>query len=311
MRVTGERKAPYRPEPTMTVSERIVVTGASGQLGRLVVADLLRIAPEARLIGIVRNPAAAKDLTDRGVELRVARYEDAASVAAALAGADKVLLISSSEARRRIPQHRHVIDAAKAAGAKLFLYTSILHADTNPMALAMEHRETEALIHSSGLPFVLLRNGWHTENYTAGLAPALRRGVILGAAGDGRVSSAARADFAAAAAAVLATQANQAGRVYELAGDSAYTLTELAAEIATQSGRPVVYRDLSEADYKAALQADGLPEEFAALYAESDVKTAEGALHDESRQLSGLIGRPTTTMAQSVAAALAQLSAIA
>jgi NAD(P)H dehydrogenase (quinone) len=291
----------------MTVSESIVVTGASGQLGRLVVADLLRIAPEARLIGIVRNPAAAKDLTDRGVELRVARYEDAASVAAALAGADKVLLISSSEARRRIPQHRHVIDAAKAAGAKLFLYTSILHADTNPMALAIEHRETEALIHSSGLPFVLLRNGWYTENYTAGLAAALRHGVILGAAGDGRVSSAARADFAAAAAAMLASPATQTGRVYELAGDSAYTLTELAAEIARQSGRPVIYRNLSEADYKAALQADGLPEEFGALYAESDAKLAAGALHDESRQLSGLIGRPTTTMAQSVAAALAQI----
>ena len=295
----------------MAVSESIVVTGASGQLGRLVVADLLRSAPEAHVIGIVRNPAAAKDLADRGVELRVARYEDAASVTAVLAGADKVLLISSSEARQRTRQHQHVIDAAKSANVKLFAYTSILHADTNPMVLAVEHRETEALIRSSGLPFVFLRNGWYTENYVAGLAVALRRGAILGAAREGRVSSAARADFAAAAAAVLARPANQAGRVYELAGDSAYTLTELAAEIARQSGRPVVYRDLSEADYKAALLADGLSEEFAALYAESDVKTAAGALHDESRQLSGLIGRPTTTMAQSVAATLAQVPSIA
>ena len=164
----------------MTVSERIVVTGASGQLGRLVVADLLRIAPETHVIGIVRNPAAAKDLADHGVELRVARYEDAASVAEALAGADKVLLISSSEARLRIRLHRHVIEAAEAAGARLFAYTSILHADTNPMVLAVEHRETEALIRLSGLPFVFLRNGWYTENYTAGLAAALRRGAVWG-----------------------------------------------------------------------------------------------------------------------------------
>ena len=169
----------------MTVSENVVVTGASGQLGRLVVADLVRTAPEVHVIGIVRNPEAAKDLADRGVELRVARYEDAASVAAALVGADNVLLISSSEARQRIPQHRHVIDAAKAVDAKLFAYTSILHADTNPMALAAEHRETEALIRSSGLPFVLLRNGWYTENYTAGLAAALRRGAVLGRRGRG------------------------------------------------------------------------------------------------------------------------------
>ena len=291
----------------MTAYENIVVTGASGQLGRLVVANLQRATPKAHVIGIIRNPAAANDLADRGVELRVAHYENAGSIAAALAGADKVLLISSSEARRRTWQHRHVINAAMAVGVKLFAYTSILHADTNAMALAVEHRETEELIRSSSLPFVFLRNGCYTENYTAGLAAALRRGAVVGAARDGRISSAARTDFAAAAAAVLASPASQAGRTYELAGDSDYTLTELAAEIARQSGRPLVYRNMSQADYKAALQADGLPEEFAALYAESDAKAADGALQDEGRQLSGLIGRPTTTMAQSVAAALAQV----
>ncbi|GEP57620.1 NAD(P)H-binding protein [Reyranella soli] len=295
----------------MTVSKSIAITGASGQLGRMIVADVLRLAPEAHVIGVVRNPGAARDLSDRGIELRAAHYEDAASVAAAFAGADKVLLISSSEAKQRTRLHRHVIDAAKAVGVELLAYTSILHADANPMALAVEHRETEALIRSSGLPFVFLRNGWYTENHTAGLAAALRRGTILGAAGDGRVSAAARADFAAASAVVLASDADQAGSVYELAGDSAYTLTELAAEIARQSGRPIVYKDLSEADYKAALQADGLPEEFAALYAESDVKAAQGALLDGRQQLSALIGRPTTTMAQSVAAALALVPSIA
>ena len=291
----------------MATAENIVVTGATGQLGRRVIADLLRIAPTAHVVGIVRDASAAKDLADRGVELRAANYDDPASVAAALAGADKVLLISSSEVgRRRASQHRNVIDAARAAGVKLLAYTSILHADTNPMALAVEHRETEAHIRSSGLPFVLLRNGWYTENYTGNLAAAVQHGAVLGAARDGRISSAARADFAAAAAVVLASDAkSQAGKIYELAGDNAYTLPEYAAEIARQSGKRVVYKDLPEGDYKAALQGIGLPEAFAEIYAESDAKAAGNALYDGGRELSRLIGRPTTTVAESIAAALA------
>jgi NAD(P)H dehydrogenase (quinone) len=207
---------------------------------------------------------------------------------------------------RRAPQHRNVIDAARAAGVKLLAYTSILHADTNPMALAVEHRETEAHIRSSGLPFVRLRNGWYTENYTGNLAAAVQHGAVLGAARDGRISSAARADFAAAAAVVLASDAkSQAGKVYELAGDNAYTLPEYAAEIARQSGKRVVYKDLPEGDYKAALQGIGLPEAFAEIYAESDAKAAGNALYDGGRELSRLIGRPTTTVAESIAEALA------
>lgn len=290
----------------MSASESIAVTGATGQLGRLVVAELLRRAPTARVIGVVRNPAAAKDLADRGVELRKADYEDPASVAAALAGADKALLISSSEVGRRVRHHRVVIDAAKAAGVKLLAYTSILRADASPLALAREHRESEALIRASGLPFALLRNGWYTENYTVNIAAVIRHGAVLGAAGDGRISSATRADYAAAAAAVLAGDAmGRAGKVYELAGDEAYTLAEYAAEVARQSGKPVVYKNLPESGYKAALQAAGLPEVYAEIYAESDAKAAGGALYDAGRELSGLIGRPTTTLARSVAEALA------
>jgi NAD(P)H dehydrogenase (quinone) len=289
----------------VAISENIVVTGATGQLGRLVIADLLKIAPSAHIIGLVRNPAAAKDLADRGVELRTANYQDPASLAVALAGADKVLLISSSEVGQRVPQHRNVVNAAKTAGVKLLAYTSILHADTNPMALAVEHRETEALIRSSGIPFVLLRNGWYTENYASNSATAIAHGAVLGAASDGRISSASRADFAAAAAVVLAGDAkSETGKIYELAGDNAFTLAEYAAEIARQSGKPVIYKNLPEAEYKAALQAVGLPEVFAALLAESDTKASKGAIYDESRQLSRLIGRPTTPMAQTVAAAL-------
>ncbi|MGY3620453.1 NAD(P)H-binding protein [Bradyrhizobium sp. USDA 10063] len=290
----------------MTISERIAITGATGQLGRLVITELLRIAPGAHLIGIVRNASAAKDLAERGVELRTANYEDPAAVRAALAGADKVLLISSSEIGQRVRQHGHVIDAAKAAGVKLLAYTSILHADTSPLALAEEHRKTEALIRASGVPFVFLRNGWYTENYTGNVAAAVQHGAVLGSAADGRICLAARADYAVAAAVVLASRENQAGRIYELAGDSGYTLADYAAEIARQSSRPVVYKDLPEADYKAALVSIGLPEAFAALLADSDAKAAKGALHDDSRQLSALIGRPTMPMAQSVAAALAR-----
>ncbi|QEX20180.1 NAD(P)-dependent oxidoreductase [Hypericibacter adhaerens] len=289
----------------MATAEKIAVTGATGQLGRLVIAALLRVAPTAHLIGIVRNPAAAKDLAARGVELRAGDYEDPAALKAALAGVDKLLLISSSAVGQRARQHRNVIEAAKAAGVKLLAYTSILHADSSPLGLAVEHRETEALIRASGLPFAFLRNGWYTENYTGSIAAVLQHGAVLGSAGTGRIAAAARADFAAAAAAVLASRENQAGKIYELAGDTGFTLGEYAAEIAKQSHKPIVYKDLPEADYKAVLQSVGLPEVFAALLADSDAKAAKGALFDESRQLSRLIGRPTTTMAQSVAAALA------
>jgi NAD(P)H dehydrogenase (quinone) len=290
----------------MTTFESIAVTGASGQLGRLVIADLLKAVPDARLIGLVRHPAAAQDLADRGVALRTASYDDPANLTSALTGVGKLLLISSSEIGKRVAQHRNVIEAAKAAGVKLIAYTSLLHADTSPMELAKEHRETEALIRASGIPFVILRNGWYTENYTGTIAAVLEHGAVFGAARNGRIASAARADYAAAAAAVLVDGENQTGKIYELAGDAAFTLSDYAAEIARQSGKPVVYKDLPEAEYKALLQSAGLPEAIAAIIAESSAKAAADSLYDASRQLSRLIGRPTTTMSQSVAAALAR-----
>jgi NAD(P)H dehydrogenase (quinone) len=289
----------------MTTFETIAVTGATGQLGRLVIADLLTRAPAVRVIGLVRNTAAAQDLADRGVELRTANYDDPASLRTALQGVDKLLLISSSEVGRRVPQHRNVIEAAKAAGVELIAYTSILRADKSPMDLAKEHRETEALIRASGTPFVFLRNGWYSENYTGNVAAVLHHGAVLGSAQNGRISSAARADYAAAAAAILASRESQAGKIYELAGDTGFTLSDYAAEIARQSGKPVIYRDLPEPEYKATLQNAGLPEAFAGLIAESDAKAASDSLFDDGRQLSSLIGRPTTPMARSVAIALA------
>ena len=282
----------------------IVVTGATGQLGRLTIRALLRSVPADQIVAAVRTPAKAHDLSALGVVVREADYTKPATLDAAFAGAEKLLLISSSEVGQRVAQHRAVIDAAQRAKVQLIAYTSVLHADDSLLGLAAEHRETEAMLAGSGLPFVLLRNGWYTENYTASVPTALAHGALIGSAGSGRIASAARVDYAEAAAAVL-TRDDQAGKVYELAGDASYTLAELAAEVARQSGKPVVYRDMPEADYKAALLGVGLPDFVAALLSDSDAAASKGALFDDGRQLSALIGHPTTPMAATVKAALA------
>ena len=282
----------------------IVVTGASGQLGRLVIQSLLRRqVPAAQIVAAVRTPAKAADLAALGVQVREADYTRPDTLDAALAGADKVLLVSSNEVGQRVPQHQNVIDAARRAGVKLLAYTSLLRADTSPLGLAAEHVPTEAALKASGLPHVVLRNGWYHENYLASVAPALQHGAFIGAAGEGRIASAARADYAEAAAVVL-TQPDQAGRVYELAGDTAYTLAAFAAELGRQSGKTVPYVDLPEAEYAAALTSAGVPGWLATLLADADVGASRGALFDEGHQLSTLIGRPTTPLAELMAAAL-------
>lgn len=281
----------------------IVITGATGQLGRLVITLLLKKVPAASLVATVRNVEKAEEIAALGVQVRQADYNQPASWNAALQGADKVLLISSSEIGQRTQQHRAVIDAAKRAGVKLLAYTSVLHADTSVLGLAGEHRETEAAIRASGLPFVLLRNGWYTENYAMGIPAALSLGAVYGCAGDGRISSAARADYAEAAAVVL-TSDNPAGKVYELAGDTSYTLSEFAVEISRQSGKAISYVNLPEAEYKKALLGTSLPEFLAEQLANSDTGVSMGALFDDGKQLSKLIGRPTSALATAVRAAL-------
>lgn len=283
----------------------IVVTGATGQLGRLVIQSLLKQVPASQIIAAVRTPAKAADLAALGVQVRQADYSQAASLDSAFAGATKLLLISSSEVGQRTPQHKNAIDAARRAGVSLIAYTSLLHADRSVLALAEEHLATEAYLAQSGVGYVLLRNGWYTENYLASVAPALQHGAFIGSAGEGRIASAARADYAAAAAAVL-TLADQAGKVYELAGDSSYTLAEFAAELSRQSGKTIPYVNLPQADFKGALLGAGLPEGLADLLADSDVGASQGGLFDAQRQLSALIGRPTTALAELMAAALKQ-----
>ncbi|PLY43351.1 NAD(P)-dependent oxidoreductase [Janthinobacterium sp. ROICE36] len=280
----------------------IVITGATGNLGQHVIASLLASIPAASIIAAVRNPAKAANLAAMGVQVRQADYNDGASLDAAFKGARKILLISSSEVGQRAQQHQNVIDAAKRAGVALLAYTSVLRADTSPLGLAAEHVITEAAIRASSLPYTFLRNGWYLENHTEHLAPVLEHGVVLGAAQDGRFSSAARLDYAAAAAAVLMAAQPQA--VYELAGDHGFTLAEYAAEVARQTGKAIVYKDLPQADFKAALVSVGVPEGFADLLADSDAGVAKGGLEDNGKQLSALIGRPTTTLFDAVKAAL-------
>lgn len=277
----------------------IAITGATGQLGHLVLQNLLKTTAASQIVAIVRNPAKAEALSQQGIVVRQADYTDEAALTAALQGVDKLLLISSSEVGQRTPQHRNVIHAAKAAGVKFIAYTSLLHADKSPLGLHVEHVETEKMLAESGIPYALLRNGWYTENYLASAPPALEHGVFIGAAGDGKIASATRADYAEAAARVIA-QEGHAGKVYELAGDEAWTLSELAAALSKQSCKNVVYQNLSEADFAAALKSVGLPAGLADMLADSDIGASKGGLFDDSRTLSALIGRPTTPLAESI-----------
>lgn len=277
----------------------IAVTGSTGQLGRLAIAAL-KSRGAKDVVALARDPSRAAGL---GVPVRAFDYTSA--VPAALQGVDVLVLISSNDFNDRAGQHRAVIDAAKAAGVGRIVYTSILKGDASPMILAQDHIATEAVLKASGLSHTVLRNGWYTENYTGALGAAIEHGAIIGTAGQGRVSSAARRDYAEAIAVVAMDDAH-AGKVYELAGDTAQTGSDLAAAVAEASGKPVAYVNMPQADYAKALEGFGLPAGFAAVLADSDAQAGKGALYDDSRTLSRLIGRPTTPIADTIATTLAQ-----
>jgi NAD(P)H dehydrogenase (quinone) len=286
----------------------LVITGATGQLGRLVVEQLLDAGvPAAEIVAIGRAIEKIKDLAERGVQIRAADYADPAALRAALDGASRVLLVSLAEPGNRPELHGNVIDAARDAGANLIAYTSIINAGTLTIRLAEDHQATEQLLRDSGLPYVLLRNGWYYENYTSRLPSFLAMGAVPGSAGDGRISAASRADYAAAAVRVLTTDGH-AGRAYELGGDQPFTLAQLAAEISAQSGQAVRHADLPEAEYAAALAAHGLPQLMADIVAETDIAAARGALYTGSGDLARLIGRPTTTLSTAVSSGLRALN---
>ncbi|MEV5608162.1 SDR family oxidoreductase [Streptomyces sp. NPDC052225] len=282
----------------------LVVTGATGQLGRLVVEGLLDAGvPAGEIAAVVRSKEKAADLAERGVEVRVADYSVPESLAGAFRAGDRVLLISGSEVGRRLPQHQAVIDAAKAAGVALLAYTGVLGGPAADFALADEHKATEQAILDSGLPYTFLRNGWYHENYTANLAPVLAHGAVVANAGDGRVASASRADYAAAAVAVLTGEGHE-GRAYELSGDAAWSLAEYAAEVARQSGKDVVYRAVTPEENREVLLGAGLPAPFADILVGVDTAIGQGLLAHRSGDLARLIGRPTTPLADAVAEAL-------
>jgi NAD(P)H dehydrogenase (quinone) len=276
----------------------IVVTGASGQLGRLVIEELKQRVPAARIVAAVRTPEKAADL---GVEVREADYDRPETVKSALAGAAKVLLVSGMDPHR-VRQHATVVDAAKEAGAAV-AYTSGPKADTTETLLAADHRATEEYIKASGVPYTFLRNNWYHENYAQSITLAPQLGAVYGAAGDGRIASAARADYAAAAAAVLAGEGHE-GKVYELGGDTAWTLAELAAEIAAVTGKEITYQNLPKDDYAGVLAGAGVPGPFADILADVDVNISKGWLADTPGTLSELSGRPTQPIGDYVRALL-------
>lgn len=284
----------------------IAITGANGQLGRLVLDQLLQTEPAASIVALARKPESLSDYASQGVVVRYADYDEPASIAPALEGVQKLLLISSSDVGKRLAQHQAVIDAARQANVSLVAYTSILHAGSSKLMLAQEHRETEAALAASGLNFTLLRNGWYTENYAATAAMTIEQGTLYGCAGDGRFSCATRTDYAAAAAAVLTSSQSQAGKVYELAGDDDFTLSQFAQELSKQSDKAIAFHNMSQNDFQAMLTKIGLPEGLAMILADSEAGASRGALFDKSGDLSMLIGRPTTSYADAVRQALAQ-----
>lgn len=282
----------------------IAITGAAGQLGRLVIEKLKLKVPANTLVALVHKPEQTEVL---GVAAKAMDYAKPETLGPALSGVETLLLISASEIGKRAVQHANIITAAKKAGVKRIVYTSLLHADRSTLAsLGDEHRVTEANIKATGLSYTILRNGWYTENYTSAVGPALANGALIGSAGDGKISSATREDYAEAAVAVLTTKGHE-NATYELAGNTAWTLTDLAAEISKQTGKNIPYRNLPEADYAAALEGAGLPKAIAGAVASWDVSTSHGALYGTERKLSELIGRPTTPLAVSVERALKAL----
>ncbi|MCX4162809.1 MULTISPECIES: SDR family oxidoreductase [Paraburkholderia] len=281
----------------------IVITGANGNLGQLVVKNLLQVTPANQIIAAVRNPEKSDNLRALGVDVREADYDRPETLVEAFQGAEKLLLISAVVPGERLRQHQAVIDAAKQAGVKFIAYTSMLRADTSSLTLAGEHQATEAYLKSAGVDYALLRNGWYLENSTAVIAAALAQGTIIGSAGQGRFASATRADYAGAAVTVL-TQPGHANKTYELAGNPAFSMFEFAEELSRQAGRPIVYKDLPPAEYEATLLGLGLPRMIVDVIVDADIKSSNGELDSSSRDLSQLLGRSTTPFSEAIRVAL-------
>jgi NAD(P)H dehydrogenase (quinone) len=284
------------------------VTGSTGHLGQLVVDALAKQRPASQIIALARDPAKARELNRAAGSVRAFDYDKPETLKSALEGISKLVLISSNAIGGRTPQHKAVIDAAKAAGVELIAYTGILHGEKSPINFAREHTETERLLKQSGLRYVFLRNGWYIENYVPFLKPALANGVFAASAGNGRISAAGRVDYAEAAAQSLIQDDGSTERVFELAGDNAFKLSEFVAEASRQANKPIAYKNLPESDFAALLTKFGLPPHLAADLAQSSSATAQDALFDDSRALSRLIGHPTASYKNAIALELTALT---
>ncbi|TDU90253.1 NAD(P)H dehydrogenase (quinone) [Kribbella voronezhensis] len=284
----------------------IVITGATGHLGRLVIADLLAAGvPADEITAVARSKEKAADLAEQGIHVLEADYDRPETFEGAFDAADRVLLISASEAGRRVPQHQAVIDAAKAAGVAQLAYTGIFGGPKADFLLAADHRTTEQLILDSGLPYTFLRNNWYTEMLTGGLAGVVEHGAVVnGVAPDSTLATATRADYAAAAAVAVSTDGHL-NKAYELSGDTAWTFGDFVAEVTRQTGKPVVHQTISHDENLARLVGYGIPEGFAEILADVDDAISRGALSGTPGDLSRLIGRPTTPLADTIAAELA------
>ncbi|MRX65077.1 SDR family oxidoreductase [Maribacter luteus] len=279
---------------------KIAITGATGQLGNFVVEQLKNRVSSDSIVALARNTEKASAL---GVEVRKFDYSKPEILTNALQGIDRLLLISGSELGKRKEQHINIINAAKEAGVNWIVYTSLLHLETSSLNLAGEHLATEKALKESGIDYTLLRNGWYSENYTASIPGAIGGGAFLGSAGKGKIASAPRADYAEAAAIVIADEGHK-GKTYELAGDSYYTLQDLAGIISEQCGKTIPYNNIPEEEYANILKNIGLPDGLALGLASWDVSASKDDLFDDSYQLSKILGRPTTPIAESVKIAL-------
>ena len=282
---------------------KIAITGATGQLGNLVIEQLLQLTAAQNIVALVRNIDKAEHFKAQGIELREFDYDRPETLVPALLGIDKLLLISANEIGRRTPQHQAVIDAAKVAGVPYLAYTSLLRADTSPLGLAQEHRETEKLIQDSGITYTFLRNNWYSENYLAGVAHTIEIGTLFGAAQDGRISSASRIDYAEAAAKVL-TSTGHENKTYELAGSESFSLSDLATFIGQAVNKDIIYQNLSAEEYTQGLTQAGLPAGLVDVIVDADIQTIQGAMYSDSKDLEQLIGRKTTNIQDAIKAAL-------
>lgn len=282
---------------------KIAITGATGQLGNLVIEQLLQLTAAQNIVALVRNIDKAEHFKAQGIELREFDYDRPETLTPALSGIDKLLLISANEIGRRTPQHQAVIDAAKVAGVPYIAYTSLLRADTSPLGLAQEHRETEKLIQDSGITYTFLRNNWYSENYLAGIAHTIEIGTLFGAAQDGRISSASRIDYAEAAAKVL-TSTGHENKTYELAGSESFSLSNLATLIGQAASKDIIYQNLSAEEYTQGLTQAGLPAGLVDVIVDADIQSIQGAMYSDSKDLEQLIGHKTTSIQDSIKAAL-------